>query len=438
MRIGYCSPFNPMKSGVSDFSEELVCALSKYVDIVVFSPVEIESVLFRDNFDIRPLSDLDNEAIRGTLDVIVYHMGNNITYHGEVLEKALKYQGIVEVHDYGMHHLAAEKYYIREGAETYLRMAEYCHGRRGRHIASTFLQGLAGAPWETHSLDMPMNRYVLENAIGVITHSEAAKQMILGEFPKMPIKSIMLHTELIDDTVTYKEECRKKIGVAKNTIVCGSFGFATREKRIIPTLDALCRIREKEKYQILYLIVGEPQKELSLEKAIKERNLESQVRITGFTSLEDFKIYMGACDFCLNLRYPTQGESSASLHRMFGMGKPAIVTDIGTFSDYPDSVVRKVGYGEKEVDEIYEAICEFASNRAELKKRSEAAIAFAKQYCDIDKNAQAYASFFQKIIDNSWQSEYEDTIITKICELVLTDDDYLRHVWDATDGLLNT
>ena len=39
MRVGYCSPFNPMKSGISDFSEELVFALKKYIEVVIFSPV---------------------------------------------------------------------------------------------------------------------------------------------------------------------------------------------------------------------------------------------------------------------------------------------------------------------------------------------------------------------------------------------------------------
>lgn len=38
MKIGYCSPFNPIKSGISDFSEELVPVLTTEAEVVVFSP----------------------------------------------------------------------------------------------------------------------------------------------------------------------------------------------------------------------------------------------------------------------------------------------------------------------------------------------------------------------------------------------------------------
>ena len=50
----------------------------------------------------------------------------------------------------------------------------------------------------------------------------------------------------------------------------------------------------------------------------KQYDLEKEILVTGYTTIDQFKLYMGACDICFNLRYPTQGESSASLHRMLG------------------------------------------------------------------------------------------------------------------------
>lgn len=84
---------------------------------------------------------------------------------------------------------------------------------------------------------------------------------------------------------------------------------------------------------------------------------------------------------------------------MLGMGKPAIVTDVGSFSDYPDNVVIKVRYDHNEVEDIYKAIILLVAKKNELKKRSEAALEFAKKHCNLNMNAKMYAIFFDKYIN---------------------------------------
>lgn len=436
MKIGYCSPFNPMKSGISDFSEELVFALAKYAEIVIFSPVLPEKRDILETFEVHPLSDLDQPEIRENLDHIVYHVGNNINYHGAIVEMLEKYPGIVELHELGLHHLAAARTLEAQGRESYLDMVRYCHGERGIKIAQAFFDGNAGAPWNDHALDMCMARPYIEQATGVIVHAEMIKQMVLGICPQVPIVNIILHSQdITDDPEKLRKDCRKKLNLPEKKLVMGSFGFATSAKRILPTLDALAQLKE-DGQDFLYILVGEVEKGITLKKELEARNLEDRVVATGFTTLEVFKDYLGACDFCINLRYPTQGESSASLHRMFGMGKPAIVTDIGTFADYPDDVVLKVRYDQHEVEDIYQAIIRLSPQKNELRQRSETSIQFAKEYCDLSKNAERYAAFLQQVKDGNWQADYEDELITRLCEVGLTDEDYLRHVFEDSYLLL--
>lgn len=436
MRIGYCSPFNPMKSGVSDFSEELVLELSKHMELVIFSPVKLERDDISEKIETHMLSELDNESLRNSLDLIVYHSGNNKRYHGEIVEMLLKYPGVLEIHDFGMHHLAAERFYLGQGPEAYLQEVQYCHGPHGVRIAQRFLDGLERAPWETHSLDMCMNKRYIDNACAVIVHSEAAKQMTLGIREDMPIVKIMLHTEMEPDHEAWKKECREKLHLPDNRIVSGSFGFATSAKRIIPILDALKLYKENVTSEFTYYIVGEPEKDLMLDEAVRKRGLEENVCVTGFTSLDDFKVYMGACDFCLNLRYPTQGESSASLHRMLGMGKPIVVTDIGTFSDYPDDLTLKVRYDENEVDDIYQALCSLTQkNGIDLNERSQASLSFAKENCDLDANARRYKKFFEEVISHTWKPDYCDIVIGRLCELGLDHPDFTERVGVLMDNL---
>ena len=437
MKVGYCSPFNPLKSGISDFSEELVEVLAQHVEIVVFSPVEPENKHLMEVCQVRNIKDLDKENIRKELDVLVYHVGNNWNCHREIVKMLEKYPGIVELHDVGLHYMAIERILEDQDWEEYKRLAEYCHGKRGRKIVEDYLQGIGDAPWSSHPLDMSMTRNILERSIGVIVHSEFAKQMVLALFPEKAIANIMLHScDIVDNSGLFQQQCRRKLCIPENEIIIGSFGFATYPKRILPILDALGKIKAQgSRFQ--YVLVGEVQKEINIHDELKKRDLCDCVTITGFTSLEDFKLYMGACDFCVNLRYPTQGESSASLHRMLGMGKPVIVTDIGTFADYPDEIVLKVGYDAHEVEDIYNAILLLLNNKSELKKRSEKALKFAREYCDLRKNAKMYVKFFEEILQETWQADYEDISISRLLELGLTNKHYLEHFYRIISMSLN-
>lgn len=431
MRIGYCSPFNPMKSGISDFSEELVFALAEHVEIVIFSPVKPHKKELWNRFEIHKLSELDDETVRSSLDLIVYHIGNNVNYHGEIVDMLAKYPGIAELHELGLHHLAAARTLETKGKESYMEMVRYCHGERGIKIAQTFFDGNSGAPWNDHAIDMCMARPYIEQAKGVIVHAEMIKQMVLGIRSNIPITNIMLHSlDMVQDSKQFQVECRTKLKLDHKLLIMGSFGFATSAKRILPTLDALAKLKKKQD-KFLYVLVGEVEKDIAIKKELEVRNLTENVIVTGFASLEDFKLYMGACDFCFNLRYPTQGESSASLHRMLGMGKPAIVTDIGTFGDYPDDVVLKVRYDDNEVEDIYQAVSLLIKDQKELKQRGEKALQFAREHCDLTKNAKIYADFFRQVQEGTWQSDYEDTVITRLCELGLTDRFYLEHIYQV-------
>ena len=153
MRIGYCSPFNPLKSGVSDFSEELIWKLKNYMEIVIFSPKKIENNDITNCFETHKLEELDNKNLRDSLDLIVYHVGNNIDYHEKIIDMLLKYQGVLEFHDFGLHDLAIKKYFFGKGPQSYVEEATYCHGNYGKQIALNFLKGKENAPWEKHAYE---------------------------------------------------------------------------------------------------------------------------------------------------------------------------------------------------------------------------------------------------------------------------------------------
>ena len=95
------------------------------------------------------------------------------------------------------------------------------------------------------------------------------------------------------------------------------------------------------------LIVGEAAPVMDLEGEARRAGVADRVHVTGFLPFEDFEAAIAAVDLCLNLRYPTAGETSASLLRVLAAGRPAIVSDFAQFADLPAEIAPRVPLGRR-------------------------------------------------------------------------------------------
>ncbi|MCL2819380.1 MAG: glycosyltransferase [Oscillospiraceae bacterium] len=415
MKVAIFSPLNPKQSGISDFTEEVVFQLKNYVDIDLFVDNYIPSNSeINDNYYIYNFSDIDNPQIREKYDFLIYHIGNNSLCHKRILEYSLKYPGIVELHDFSIHLMIVDEIFIKENRDEYIDIMKYCHGKTGEFIAIRFLNEMNNPPWEKYPLLFPINKHVLENAKGIIVHSDFTKQMIKGMGLGKPIKTIQHHThEIIDDYEKHQLNCRSKLGIDTDLIMLASFGFASSPKRIIEILKAIDLLK-KVQNNFRYYIVGELQIP-ELYNEIEKYNLTDHIYITGYVDLDDFKTYLGACDISFNLRYPTQGESSGSLHRALGMGKVVFVTKGGSFDECPSDVVIKIEADQYEVLRIYSKLLELLNNENELISRKEKAVQYAHDYCSLDKNCMQYTEFLTNMKNGSYK---EDDNIDKLVDIL--------------------
>jgi uncharacterized protein YbaR (Trm112 family) len=69
-----------------------------------------------------------------------------------------------------------------------------------------------------------------------------------------------------------------------------------------------------------------------------------------------------ASDVCVNLRYPSAGETSASLLRLLGAGRPVIVTDDLPNAEYPDDVALKIPVDRFEEETLAAVLLELQRN----------------------------------------------------------------------------
>jgi glycosyltransferase involved in cell wall biosynthesis len=418
MKIAVFSPLNPTKSGISDFTEEVVLRLKDYIDIDLFvdgyKPTNPKII---SGFDIYNFEDIECIEIRRKYDHILYHVGNHAPNHGRIVEYSLKYPGIVELHDFDLQHLLAAMMIPDRFLITYLLIMMYCHGERGEAVTRLFLTTWAKKPWEQPAFEYPVNKHILERATGIIVHSDFVKQLIKGMKINKPIKKISLHTyEIVDDYINHSINCKKKLNIDPGKVMLASFGFASPGKRIAQILDALALLKE-EFDDFVYYIVGELHIP-DFEERVRELDLTEHVSVTGYVGLDEFFDYLGAADICFNLRYPTQGESSASLHRALGMGKPVFVTKIGSFEEYPDDTVIKIDADENEAQSICNELSGLLKSEKEMAKRRKNALKYAKENCSLENNCAMYADFFEQLSRGTFsEDDSVDLFLDKIEEL---------------------
>ena len=254
MYVAYFSPLNPVKSGISDFSEELILELKKHMKIDLFTDgfkPSNEDIIR--NFDIYSIEDIENAKIRNSYDHLIFHVGNNLQFHEKIVEKFLKYKGILELHDFSLHNFIERATLGRNDINGYKALMQYCHGSQGAKKADDYFCNKIDAPWE-YPLEFPMNKHLIDNASAIIVHSDIVKQMIKGIKPNAQVINITLPTiDIIDNYDQYKELCRNKLNIDKDTLVFGSFGFATRAKRIAQILKALGRFKKRNNAKFLAL-----------------------------------------------------------------------------------------------------------------------------------------------------------------------------------------
>jgi hypothetical protein len=112
---------------------------------------------------------------------------------------------------------------------------------------------------------------------------------------------------------------------------------------------------------------------------------------TGWVSDAEYGELIAAADIVVDLRYPSGGETSASLGRALACGKPAVVTAHGSFLELPDAAVVKIPVGPGEEAALVAALGRLAADGPARRRLGEAARAFAARHHSLERSAAAYA-----------------------------------------------
>ncbi len=266
-----------------------------------------------------------------------YQMGNNL-YHEGVFDLASSRAGALTLHDVWLHHLTVERTLGHQDLTGYVEALTRDHGWIGGAVA---LPPRWGAYGSAGMFALPVHRTLLRGQAGVLVHSEWAARVVREEAQleayvvPMPVPLPLVGAGLR----VASKELRQRLKVPLSAPLIGSFGFQTPIKRTRVALRALAQPGLERAY---LLVAGEVAKALDLEGLARQLGVNDRVRVTGFLAEDEFPVAIAACDLCVNLRYPTAGETSASLLRVLALGCPAVVSDYAQFAELPEAAVTKI------------------------------------------------------------------------------------------------
>lgn len=340
LSLAYVSPLPPVRSGISDYSVDLLDSLRATqpdLDMVVVRvPGQDVSEVLRQRLrpiEVEALDDPDHRERWGW-----FQMGNN-PYHAEIARMARERPGVLTLHDVWLHHLLVEETLAQGDTATYVDRLSEEHGWIGGALALP-------PRWSGYSqaslFALPAHRSLLDAQRGVLVHSQWAARVLADEGIRAPVAVVPMPMPAppVDEAARREGAAvRERLGVPSDALLLGSFGFQTPIKRTASVVRCLA---EPGLQDVHLLVAGEASPAVDLAGLARELGVEQRIHEVGFLSEEEFQASIEACDLSINLRYPTAGETSASLLRTFARGRAAVVSDYAQFADFDRDVAVRI------------------------------------------------------------------------------------------------
>ncbi len=388
MRVAVYSPLPPQRSGIADYTAELLPALARHAELeLVTEPGQsLASELAR--WPRRPVAELARAIARGETDVVLYHLGNSAEYHERIRETALALPGVVVLHEYVLHDLVRGAALRRGEPDLWIAELAACYGAAGERAARRALAtgvGLEPQRW-------PLFEPVVDRCRAVIVHSEYARRRILAARPRAEVAVVRFPLSL-PGSPAGRAEARRRLGLDPSEPLLGLFGHVVPTKRPQVVVRALARLRERFPAARL-LIAGEISPYLPGGAELAEA---PGVSVLGRLDLDRFHLAMEAVDVAVNLRYPVSGETSATLIRLLGLGLPVVVSDAGSFVEIPESCCVRVPVGAAEEESLVAVLAELLAAPALRAAIGANARAYTAAHHALAASAQGYAELLARV-----------------------------------------
>lgn len=398
-KLAYFSPLQPQRSGISDYSAELLPYLNEYYDIILIVDEETcQNEFFNIKFEKQNLNwFLENYQL---FDRILYQIGNN-PFHTYMLDALNQIPGVIVLHDFFLSGLYAYEETIANKNNFWSEELYTSHGYKA--LIARDNQNI-----EKVKLDFPVNFTSINKAMGVIAHSNFSKDLffkyyginVSNEWTKIPLLRVSSDNFL-------KVRNRKELNLTKNDFIICSFGFLDFTKLNHRLIMAFYQSKLSKLLNCKLIFVGENNASeygKNIKDTIKKYKLTDNVVITGWVDENTFKDYLSISDVTVQLRTTSRGETSAAVLDSMNYGCATIINANGSMSELPNDSVYMINdnFEDVELIEVLEKLYDDEECRKLLGKNAKEAI---KTQHDPAKCALKYynaiENYYSKKINNN-------------------------------------
>lgn len=336
-KLAYLSPLPPERSGISDYSAELLPALAQHYEIeVVVAQERVTDAWISGNCPIRSVEWFIANSDR--YDRVIYHFGNS-AFHQHMFGLLASIPGVVVLHDFFLsgviHHMDATGYATGYFTQQLYRSNGYV-GLSDRAHA----KDVADVIWK-----YPCSRDVIENSLGVIFHSENSIRLAQcwygDKWINKSVIPLMRFSAEIGDAIV----ARKALGFSEKDFIVCSFGILGPTKLNHRLLKAWLESDLAKSKNCHLVFVGENHAGtygIDLLSLIRRERKGSSIHVTGWVDQEKFRQYLAAADLGVQLRALSRGETSAAVLDCMNYGLATIVNANGSMADLDADAVWKL------------------------------------------------------------------------------------------------
>lgn len=365
-RLAYVSPLPPERTGIADYSAELLPALAEHYDIeVVVAQDRIDEPWVNRYAKVRDVSWL--RAHVSDIDRVLYQFGNS-PFHYHMLPLLREIPGIVVLHDFFLSSLMA---WLENNAGSENAWTDALYSAHGYGAVRERYRNAEAAKRE-----YPVNFSAFQNAKGVIVHSEYAKKLVRQWYGEEFAAALEVIPLLRSPAGTFdKMSARKKLNIKNDDFVVCSFGFLDPTKLNHRLLNSWLNSELASDERCKLIFVGENHGGdygSSLLQSIKSRGLGSRIRITGYASPDEFRQYLRATDVAVQLRTRSRGETSAAVLDCMNHAVPLIANANGSVAELDPETIWMLPdeFDDGELIEALETLWRDPERRRSLGKRA--------------------------------------------------------------------
>jgi glycosyltransferase involved in cell wall biosynthesis len=399
-RLAMHSPLPPARSGIADYTAELVGPLREHYDIeLVCDQPEVALPPILSDVPVRSVAWFREHARE--FDRIVYQFGNSM-FHAHMFELLREHPGVVVLHDFFLTGVLnwMDTVGLEPGALEEALFAS--HGRDAVDDSRATGRDAAARKY-------PANREVLQRATGVIVHSRHAIESAMrwyGTEAASGLRQVpLLHGA---PASVDKERARRELGIEPDEFLVCTFGHVAETKLNVRAIEAWRASPLAQDRTCRFVTVGgdRPPYGDEVRRALRGADRAS---ITGFVDRATYERYLAASDVAVQLRVGARGETSAGVLDALAFGVPVIANANGSNAEYPDDVVCKLP-DEFTDAQLIAALQRLHTDPAERQGLSSAARAWVREHHDPRHVATLYRDAIEDFAAHPRHANYWEAV----------------------------